>query len=153
MPVRPEIRPLYPRIWPEISRRVRFERAGGRCEGCGRPHGKTIRCLPDGRWYDPERGTWRSGKGREIRWPDLIDVTQARTTRVILAAAHLNHQPECRRLRSLKAFCQRCHLNFDRPFHLSQRWITYRARYAIGDLFVGSYAELRFRWTASKASS
>lgn len=32
----------YPSDWPEISRRIRFERAGNRCEGCGaenyKPH-------------------------------------------------------------------------------------------------------------------
>lgn len=73
------------------------------------------------------------------RWPDLIEAIDARTTRVFLAVAHLNHQPETRRMRSLRALCQRCHLNHDRPYHLAQRWITYRARYAIGDLFLGPY--------------
>jgi hypothetical protein len=27
----------------------------------------------------------------------------------------------------------------DRPFHLAQRWLTYRRRSAIGDLFLGAY--------------
>ena len=54
MPIRRELRPLYPAHWPELSRRVRFERAGGACERCGRPHGLALRCLPDGRWFDPE---------------------------------------------------------------------------------------------------
>ena len=27
--------------------------AGGACERCGRPHGLALRCLPDGRWFDP----------------------------------------------------------------------------------------------------
>ena len=39
MPINRELRWFYPIDWPEISRRVRFERAGGVCEGCGRPHG------------------------------------------------------------------------------------------------------------------
>lgn len=39
MPIRPDLRPLYPPDWPEISRRIRFERAGGRCERCDRQHG------------------------------------------------------------------------------------------------------------------
>ena len=29
MPIRRELRPLYPAHWPELSRPVRFERAGG----------------------------------------------------------------------------------------------------------------------------
>jgi hypothetical protein len=61
MPIRAEMRWFYPIDWPQISRHVRFERAGGSCQGCGRPHGETVRCLPDGRWYDTTRQTWRNG--------------------------------------------------------------------------------------------
>ncbi len=52
MPIRAELRPLYPAHWRELSRRVWFERVKGRCQGCGRPHLAQIRCLPDGRWFD-----------------------------------------------------------------------------------------------------
>ena len=42
MPIRPENRARYPKDWPAISRRIRFERAQNRCEQCnaenGRPH-------------------------------------------------------------------------------------------------------------------
>jgi hypothetical protein len=38
MPIRLELRPLYPPHWRELSSHVRFERAGGRCQRCGRPH-------------------------------------------------------------------------------------------------------------------
>ena len=31
---------LYPADWPEISRRIRYERAGNRCEWCGAENGK-----------------------------------------------------------------------------------------------------------------
>ena len=55
MPIRAEMRWFYPIDWPQISRHVRFERAGGVCQGCGRPHGEIIRCLPDGRWFDVAR--------------------------------------------------------------------------------------------------
>jgi len=45
MPIRPELRALYPPDWPEISRRIRFERAGNCCEKCGaenyKPHPET----------------------------------------------------------------------------------------------------------------
>jgi len=62
-----------------------------------------------------------------------------RTTRVMLAAAHLDHDPANNRLRNLRSLCQRCHLVHDRAWHLLQRWITYRLRYARGDLFLGPY--------------
>jgi hypothetical protein len=139
MPIRRELRDLYPAHWSELSRRVRFERAGGVCEGCGRPHGATVRCLPDGRWYDQARQTWRDRRGRIARRPDLEQMMRLRTTRVVLAAAHLDHNPANNRLRNLRSFCQRCHMIHDRPRHLAQRRITYLLRRALGDLFLGPY--------------
>ena len=139
MPIRRELRPLYPPNWPELSRQVRFERASGVCQVCGRPHGERVRCLPDGRWFDPARNMWRDQRGRPARWLDLVEVIGMRATRVVLAAAHLDHDPANNRLRNLRSLCQRCHILHDRPYHLAQRWITYRLRYAIGDLFLGLY--------------
>jgi hypothetical protein len=146
MPIRREMRGLYPRDWPQISRRVRFERAGGVCQGCSRPHGLTVRCLPDGRWFDATSHTWRNGRGRPARWPDLVETAQIRHTRVVLAAAHLDHDPRNNRLRNLKSLCQRCHMIHDRPHHLAQRRITYLLRRALGDLFLGPYSA----WLAQK---
>src|SRR5512135_1991598 len=51
------------------------------------------RGLSDGRWYDPARQTWRDRQGRIARWPDLEQMARLRTTRVVLAAAHLDHDP------------------------------------------------------------
>ena len=143
MPIRPELRPLYPAHWRELSARVRFDRAGGRCQGCGRPDLAQLRCLPDGRWFDESAATWRDRRGRRARWPDLVEATQLRTTRVVLAAAHLDSDPTNNRVRNLRALCQRCHMLHDRPHHLAQRWITYRLRLALGDLFSGPYQTSR----------
>jgi hypothetical protein len=140
MPIRAEMRGFYPSDWPQISRRVRFERAGGLCQGCGRPHGEIVRCLPDGRWFDSTSHTWRNRRGRPARWPDLVETAQIRQTRVVLAAAHLDHDPRHNRLRNLKSLCQRCHMIHDRPHHLAQRRITYLLRRALGDLFLGPYS-------------
>jgi hypothetical protein len=59
---------------------------------------------------------------------------------VILAAAHLDHNPRNNRQRNLKSLCQRCHMIHDRPHHLAQRRITYLLRRALGDLFLGPYS-------------
>ena len=67
MPIRPEHRWLYPIDWRELSAFVRFKRAKGRCERCGRPHGAKVQHLGDGRWYDEERGCWRDDRGRIVR--------------------------------------------------------------------------------------
>ncbi len=117
MPIRAELRGFYPSDWPQISRHVRFERAGGICEECGRPHGATNRCLPAGRGFDATGHTWRNRRGRPARWPDLVETAQIRQTRVILAAAHLDHDPRNNRRRNLKSLCQRCHMIHDRPHH------------------------------------
>ena len=68
-----------------------------------------------------------------------MEATRLRTTRVVLAAAHLDSDPTNNRLVNLRSLCQRCHMLHDRPHHLAQRRITYRRRYALGDLFLGLY--------------
>ena len=47
MPSRPEHRGFYPIDWPQLSHVIRFDRAGGRCERCARPHGERIWHLGD----------------------------------------------------------------------------------------------------------
>jgi hypothetical protein len=69
-----------------------------------------------------------------------VETVQMRHTRVILAAAHLCHDPSNNRRRNLKSLCQRCHMIHDRPHHLAQRRITYLLRRALGDLFLGPYS-------------
>jgi hypothetical protein len=142
MPIRRELRPLYPRNWRTISAAIRFGRAGGRCEACARPHGQILACLADGRWQDPATGAWRDGRGKPAQAPDLVELMAGRTTRVVLAAAHRDHNPRHNSRRNLRALCQRCHLRHDRRQHRWQRWLTHRRRYAIGDLFLGRYADL-----------
>ena len=63
MPIRSEYRFLYPIDWPQLSAAIRFRRAGGRCERCGRPHGQLVWHLGDGRWWDAEDGIWRNSRG------------------------------------------------------------------------------------------
>jgi len=140
MPIRPELKGFYPIDWVELSRVIRFERAGGRCEHCGRPHGLTISHLGDGRWFDPDAEIWRDGQGREIAWIDYRDYSGViKQTRIVLATAHLNHDPTDNRIRNLKALCQRCHLLHDREEHRVRRRLTHRKRRALGDLFEGPY--------------
>ena len=153
MPIRPEHRWLYPIDWPELSRMVRFRRAKGRCEHCARPHGRDVVHLGDGTWWDEEAVVWRDGRGRRLRYlpsPDEFTPRQQvlggiaspapfQVTRVVLASAHLNHDPGDNRPRNLAALCQRCHLAHDRPEHRRQRWTTLFRRRALGDLFLGLY--------------
>ena len=157
MPIRPDHRWLYPIDWRELSALVRFQRAKGRCEHCGRPHGARVRHLGDGRWYDEERRCWRDDRGRRVPGlpapdrlpPDLLprqlrlaglpNESTLPVTRVILASAHLDHDPGNNHQRNLAALCQRCHLAHDRPEHRRRRWTTLFRRRALGDLFLGAY--------------
>ena len=67
MPIRPQFKWLYPIDWPQLSAVIRFQRAKGRCEECGRPHGREVQHLGDGRWWDDDKQTWRNGRGRPLR--------------------------------------------------------------------------------------
>lgn len=96
MPIRPENRARYPRDWPQISHRIRFERAAGQCE-C---EGECGRATHTGRCPN------RHGHSAYLTG-----------SKVILTVAHLNHTPEDCRDENLKAMCQGCHLHYDRDHH------------------------------------
>ena len=81
MPIRSSQRWYYPIDWTELSRTVRFERAKGACERCGRRHGETVWHLSrvavagrrglwwDGAWTDARArtpGAWRCERGRAL---------------------------------------------------------------------------------------
>ena len=67
MPIHARYRWFYPIDWPQLSAVIRFRRAQGKCEGCGRPHGRVVCHLGDGRWWDREKKQWRDGRGRPLR--------------------------------------------------------------------------------------
>ena len=146
MPIRREFRWLYPIDWPQLSAIVRFQKANGRCQHCSRPHGKTVFHLGDGRWWDDERGVWRNDLGKVVRglapcdhqFPSRTELG-LRMTYVILATAHLDHNPSNSSPKNLKALCQRCHIIYDRPEHRRRRHHTLFRRKALGDLFTGPY--------------
>lgn len=114
MPIRPEKKALYPDNWVEISRRIRFERAGGKCEWCKAPHmGYVFRheldgtyMLPNGVVRDENTGEYH---GLLARHSDY----DGRAVRIILTVAHLNHDPTDNRDENLAALCQQCHLRYD----------------------------------------
>lgn len=95
-PIRVENRGRYPEDWDDISRRIRFDRAEGRCEcdgRCGHDHAGRCKAL--------------HGETSPVN---------ERTT-VILTTAHLDHTPEHCDETNLLALCQRCHLAYDRHLH------------------------------------
>jgi hypothetical protein len=103
VPIRPENKHRYGADWPEFSRRIRFERAGGRCE-C---EGECGRGTHDGRCPN-EHGKPAYGT----------------RSAVVLTVAHLTHEPECRDEDQVKAMCQGCHLHYDRDHHAQTAYAT-----------------------------
>lgn len=96
MPIKPELRSLYPFDLPQLSASIRFRRAKGRCEHCDRRHGSLVCHLGDGCWYDEAAEVWRDGKGRRVRTnlpaPENLPSEFPRFfTSVFLACAHLDH--------------------------------------------------------------
>lgn len=140
MPIRRQHRYFYPIDWRELSNVIRFGRAKGCCERCGRPHGRTVAHLGDGRWWDTDRDAWRSGRGRVLRsLAPPSSETPVQLTKVSLSTAHLDHDLGNNASRNLKALCQRCHMLHNKLEHVRQRRITYRKKRALGDLFLGRY--------------
>ncbi|TVV74250.1 hypothetical protein [Sphingomonas solaris] len=135
MPIRPENRWLYPIDWDQLSGTVRFGRAGSRCEACARPHLKRVAHLGDGRWWDTAVGCWRTGHGRRIRRKVAFALESVRTTYVVLACAHLDHDPGNSAQDNLRALCQRCHMLNDAAEHRWQRWWNGFRHRALRDLY------------------
>lgn len=141
MPIRPQDRWLYPIDWPQLTDMIRFRRAGGRCEQCRRPHGQVVNHLGDGRWWCDETSRWKDDHGRllRLRTPPALLGVEIRTTKVVLATAHLDSNPSNNEAANLKALCQRCHIIHDRPEHLRRRRVGFLMSKALGDLFDGVY--------------
>ena len=149
MPIAREHRWLYPIDWRELSALIRFGRAKGRCEQCGRPPGQAVVHLGDGPWGPDQAARWRAGGGGRVRalrspadmiraQPGLAGIAPPlpfRRTRVILASAHLNHDPGDNRPRNLAALCQGCHMRHDAREHRRRRLRNHFQVSALGDLF------------------
>lgn len=124
MPIRPEDRSRYPADWRAFSRRVREERAGGRCEcegecGLHRTNPGPRRCEE----RNGERARWARG-------------------RIVLTVAHLNAaggpcacDPLCADDAHVRAMCQRCHLRYDAPLHARNASRRRHAGRGVLDLF------------------
>lgn len=115
MPIRPEMRALYPapKVWREIRARI-LERAGHRCEWCKKPNGQHVNAFDRGVWWDFDRLIFRDERGRTANQP----VGAGKIVRVVLTIAHLDHNPANNdEEHNLRALCQRCHLRYDAREH------------------------------------
>lgn len=94
MPIRPENKSRYPGDWGAIRERI-LARAGHCCEGT---------------WQHPQ-----------CRVPNY-SIHPETGSKVVLTIAHY-HDPDPANCdpANLRALCNRCHLNLDRPYHVRMR--------------------------------
>lgn len=131
MPIKPENRGRYPSNWGQIRMEI-LDRASHRCEKCGVANRSKIhRGLGafSGLFRD-EDGIIRCAEtGEPVHHPDG-GLGESRVTEIVLTIAHLDHQPENCAPENLRAWCQRCHLRYDKDHHAETRK---RPTEAIGD--------------------
>lgn len=133
MPIKPDNRAKYPPDWPAISRRIRFERAGNRCERCKAPNGQIV-ARGDGCYMLEEGEVFSDTDGAPMGTARGSEFVATRYTSIVLTVAHLNHDPTDNREDNLQALCQRCHLLHDREHHAASARETRRRRKAAADL-------------------
>lgn len=92
MPIRKENRDKYPRCWMDISKRIRVERAGNRCEGCGAENYQ----------YHPETGS------RVVLTVAHLDHNPANCDGMDKGLPMLPKEKS-----NLRAWCQKCHNGYD----------------------------------------
>lgn len=114
---------LYPANWKDISRHIREDRAGNKCEWCGVANHAIGARDKTGGWHDHDGiGNMQSDAGFALFGPYPKIIT------IVLTVAHLDHNPGNNDESNLAALCQRCHLTHDRPEHIKNAKVTRRAK-------------------------
>lgn len=132
MPIRPSQRALYPKDWPEISKRIR-ERDGQRCKRCKAPNGKSV-ARAEGSYMIENGDVFSDMDGESLGCARGSEYPAVRFTRIVLTVAHLDHDPTHNDDENLAALCQRCHLLHDKAQHAATARETRRSRKAAGNL-------------------
>lgn len=121
----PMQRDRYPADWEEISRRIRFERAQGKCEWCGVVNGAVGARDVYGKWHDERSINHMNGTDGDMLFETFPKMIRIALTVAHLGTAHADGTPGNKhdkmdvRPENLAALCQRCHLNYDRDEHMA----------------------------------
>jgi hypothetical protein len=124
MPIRPEFRQFYGRVWREEIRPRILKRARNKCEQCGVPNNTEVLRVR-GCWLDQKVSwkfrvleRWRGADGKRLK--EEPEGPQRRV-RIVLGVAHINHTPGQDDDDNLRAWCQWCHLHHDAVHHRETR--------------------------------
>lgn len=140
VPIKPENLARYPKDWPAIRMRI-LERARHCCEGSP--------AFPDCRVRNLAWGFWTGAQFNQVNKQQVIDMVRVgrewvkppiwigddKIIEIVLTIAHLDHTPEHCEPENLRAWCQRCHLNYDARHHAENAYQTRRAGKAVADMF------------------
>jgi hypothetical protein len=99
--------------WKDVIRPRILKRAGYRCENCGVPNHTDIIRMPNGVWIEAD--DWDK---------KFADTKGIKMTYIVLTVSHQDHNVKNNADNNLKALCQKCHLDYDRAYHLEQRKIN-----------------------------
>lgn len=133
MPIKPENRHLYPPNWKSEIRPAILLRAGNRCERCEAPNGVVV--CRDADTYMLETGeVYESTTGEFLGMARGTEYPGTRFVKIVLTIAHLDHNPTNCAPENLAAWCQKCHLDYDRAHHIANAHATRRARKAASNL-------------------
>lgn len=122
MPIRRE---EYDPNWEQISNRIRFERAQGKCEGCGVAHGAVGARDANGHWHDKAEIETLAPAALSELYPDL---KSREVITIYLTTCHFDRDPQNNSEWNLFAYCQRCHLDHDRDDNWRRRRANQRRR-------------------------
>lgn len=140
MPIKPANANRYPPDWPQVRNRI-LARARNCCEECGlfnhawgwRDGAGVFHEVRKG----PIRDTWPRDERYSRKPPFVLGSDQGplKIIEIVLTIGHLDHTPENCADENLRAWCQRCHLNYDAPHHARTAYQTRREGKAIAELF------------------
>lgn len=111
----------YPPNWEEIRDRI-LSRAQDKCEECGVANGMICRFYK-GNYVTPGPQEWDMIHAKKKAWGYMGALRFHGFKKVVLTIAHLDHDKENWQVTDdrLRAWCQRCHLNYDRSRHIENR--------------------------------
>lgn len=110
----------YPPNWNTEIRPAVLKRAGNKCEECGAPNGALVARLPK------SPASQFIVIENNITADDTAEFYRAdgyKITKIVLTIAHLDHDKSNHNvsLDRLRAWCQKCHLGYDRNRHIDNR--------------------------------
>lgn len=126
----------YPPKWKTEIRPAILKRAENCCEECGvKNYSRGVRQL-DGTFTEipiyPEKMLNEEQFEFQKMWAEMNGF---KVIKIVLTIAHLDHDINNNDYSNLKAFCQKCHLSYDKEHHLKNSRETRNNKKGLQELF------------------